>query len=170
MTKTLGFSIILLAALIVSVQRIEDQKRLASALRSYCNMLEQMLGILEIQAPPMPELLCALSRCCDGAAAAFAACLYQSMERLGTESFFALWQKALFASAGGLDRDALEALEALGSVLGRYDLKTQLDAIASCHRVLRQRQEKLQQSLPQTRRLVFGVTLSAAMLLGIILI
>ena len=71
---------------------------------------------------------------------------------------------------GGLDKDAQQALDSLGSVLGRYDLKTQLDAAGTCLRTLRQRQEKLQQSLPQSRRLIFGVALSAAMLLGIILI
>lgn len=170
MTKTLGFSIILLAALMFSLQRVEDQKRLSEALRSYGDMLEQMIGLLEIQAPPMPELLGALSHCCDGAAAMFVECLSRSMENLGAESFYALWQKSLYASDSGLDKDALHVLDSLGSVLGRYDLKTQLDAIGSCIRILRQRQEKLQQSLPQSRRLVFGVSLSAAMLLGIILI
>lgn len=170
MTKTLGFSVILLAALIFSVQRIEDQKRLAAALRSYSDMLEQMIGLLEIQAPPMPELLCALSHCSEGAAAIFIECLSRSMENLGAESFQILWQNALYRSGGGLDKDVLRTLDSLGSILGRYDLKTQLDAIASCLRILRQRQEKLEQSLPQSRRLVFGVSLSAAMLLGIILI
>ena len=66
MTKILGFSSILLAALLFSVQRIEEQRRLTGALRSYCDMLEQMIGLLEIQAPPMPELLSSLSSCCTG--------------------------------------------------------------------------------------------------------
>ena len=170
MTKTLGFSAILLAALLFSVQRIEEQRRLTGALRSYCDMLEQMIGLLEIQAPPMPELLSSLSCCCTGTAAEFVERLSQSMENLGTESFQVLWQKSLSVSAGGLDKDAQQALDSLGSVLGRYDLKTQLDAAGTCLRTLRQRQEKLQQSLPQSRRLIFGVALSAAMLLGIILI
>ena len=120
MTKTLGFSAILLAALLFSVQRIEEQRRLTGALRSYCDMLEQMIGLLEIQAPPMPELLSALSCCCTGPAAEFVERLYQSMESLGTESFQALWQKSLSASAGGLDKDAQQALDSLGSVLGGH--------------------------------------------------
>ena len=170
MTKALGFSIILLAALLFSLQRIEDQKRLAAAVRSFGDMLEQMMGLLEIQAPPMPELLNALSHCSDGAAAMFVERLSCSMENLGAETFHTLWQKSLYESGGGVDKDALQTLDSLGNILGRYDLKTQLDAIASCLHILRQRQEKLQQSLPQSKRLVFGVTLSAAMLLGIILI
>ena len=170
MTKLLGFSIVLLAALVFSLQRIEDQKRLTAALRSYGDMLEQMIGLLEIQAPPIPELLNMLTHCSEGAAAVFVESLSLSMENLGSESFYTLWQKSLSASDGGLDKEALQTLDSLGSILGRYDLKTQLDAITSCLRILRQRQEKLQQSLPQSRRLVLGVTLSAAMLLGIILI
>jgi hypothetical protein len=118
----------------------------------------------------MPQLLQSLLRRCNGEAAAFVSVLLESLDRLGTKSFQELWQYALFSTPLCGDSDALRAMEELGGVLGRYDLDVQLDAAVSCLEILRFRCEKLRQELPKTRQLTFGLSLSASMLLGIILI
>jgi len=170
MTKALGFSLILAAALLFAVQRCAEEKRRSAALDSFCLMLEHMRGILENQAPPMPELLDTLSRRCDGPARAFALRLRQSMERLGRVSFRELWTEALSSCKAESDAGTLRELDALGAVLGRYDLETQCASINECLCALRRRQEQLKKSLPQSARLSFGIALCAALLLGILLI
>ena len=169
MTKLLGFILLLFAALVGSVQRLQERKRAYEALGALCVMLEQMRGILETQAPPMPELLQALSRCCDGIASRFVETLHASMDQLGTESFHALWRSALLDIAACLDKDIFAALESLGNVLGRYGLNIQLESISACLHAVRRRQAEMQQSLPRSRSLTLGISLSAAALLGIIL-
>jgi len=169
MTKAVGLALILLAALLYAARRTRDIRQRYDALHSFCRMLEQMHGILEVQAPPMPELLNALSGRCTGPASRFAAQLSASMDSLGAESFSVLWKQAL-SEVRELDRDALLELEALGGILGRYDLKTQLDAVNACFCSLRQQRETVQKALPQAKRLTYGISLCAALLLGIILI
>jgi len=169
MTKLLGFSLILTAALVCSAQRIRDWKARSAALEAFCEMLSQLRGILEVQAPPMPELLDALSRCSGGAAERFVKQLCQAMDRLGAVSFQTLWLEALADTAKDVGEDARHALETLGSVLGRYDLDTQLSAVDACLRVLRRQQEQLREKAPQSGRLTLGIMLSAAALLGILL-
>ena len=170
MTKALGFSLLLTAALLFSAQRLTEGKRKMAALDCFCVMLTHMRGILENQAPPMTELLEALSRCCEGEAGVFILRLRQGMERLGSASFQELWQEALSASVSESDTEILRELDALGSVLGRYDLETQCASIDNCLSSLRRSRERLQASLPQSGRLTFGIALCAALLLGVLLI
>jgi hypothetical protein len=66
--------------------------------------------------------------------------------------------------------EMLRELDALGSVLGRYDLETQCASIEACLSSLRRSRERLIASLPQSGRLTFGIALCAALLLGVLLI
>ena len=91
------------------------------------------------------------------------------MDRLGAVSFQTLWLEALADTAKDVGEDARHALETLGSVLGRYDLDTELSAVDACLRVLRRQQEQLREKAPQSGRLTLGIMLSAAALLGILL-
>ena len=170
MTKLLGLSLLLAAALVFSSQRLSEGKRRAAVLDSFCALLTHMHGILENQAPPMTELLEALSCCCEGDARTFALLLRQGMGRLGGVSFRELWHEALTACTSEPDMEMLRELDALGSVLGRYDLETQCAAIEDCLSSLLRSREQLKASLPQSGRLTFGIALCAALLLGVLLI
>ena len=88
----------------------------------------------------------------------------------GIYSFFALWKNALGSAPALPEGEAVKALEELGTVLGRYELETQLRAVEGCRAVLCRRLDALRQSLPQTKRLTLGLSLAAAALVGIILI
>ena len=168
--KIAGFVCLQLAALLFALRRIESKKRAAACLASFCALLEQLKGALGSEPAPMPELLDALGTCCDGDAAAFVNLLAASMDRLGERSFRELWTDALSAVPVTADRESGRALLELGTVLGRYELNTQLGAVESCRIVLSRRLDALCRELPQAKRLTLGLCLAASALLGIILI
>ncbi len=169
MRKTLGFSFLLLAALLFAVERIRSRDRQIRDLRGFCAMLEQLYGILEAESPPMPELLRTLTGCVDGAAADFIRTLHASLGALGERRFRDLWRAALTANPISRDSAAARELEELGAVLGRYELETQLAALSKCLQALRREEEKARQELPAFRRLTLGLSLAAAALAGILL-
>ncbi len=170
MTRLVGFVLLQLAAALFARGRIAEAADRTEALRSFCDMLEQLRGLLESDGSPMPVLLETLSRRCTGQARAFVRALSAAMDQLGQCSFQELWQQALEENAGLLDGDAKQTLESLGGVLGRYDPATQLDALDSCRLLLRQRLDKRQSDRAQETHLILGLSFSASLLLGIYLI
>lgn len=170
MTRLVGFVLLQLAAALFARGRIAEAADRTEALRSFCDMLEQLRGLLESDGSPMPVLLETLSRRCTGQARAFVRALSAAMDQLGECSFQELWQQRLEENAGLLDGDARQTLESLGGVLGRYDPATQLDALDSCRLHLRQRLDKRQSDRAQETHLILGLSFSASLLLGIYLI
>lgn len=169
MLKVTGFLLLQLAALLFASERVRCRYRQTEALLSFCAMLEQLRGILEAEASPMPELLLTLSKRCTGVASVFIRALLGSMDALGTRSFQELWQISLRRSAVCEDACAYQELEKLGNVLGRYELSSQLEAVSACLEALRQHAEQRQRELPEVKRLTWGLSFSASMLFGIIL-
>lgn len=167
--KTGGFLLIQFSALLFALQRVQTRKRRTETLQSFCVMLEQLRGLLEAESAPMPDLLLTLSKRCEGDASVFIKTLYASLGALGALSFQELWKKALRENPVSEDERACRELEALGAVLGRYELSTQLEAAASCLEALRLEAEQKRRELPVKNRLTWGLTFSAAMLLGILL-
>lgn len=170
MTRLVGFVLLQAAAALFARGRIAETAARTEALRSFCDMLEQLRGLLESDGSPMPALLDILSRRCSGQARAFVRALSTAMDQLGESSFRELWRQALAENAGPLDEDARRALESLGTVLGRYDPATQLDALDTCRLHLRQHLDKRQSSQAQETHLILGLSFSASLLLGILLI
>lgn len=168
--KTAGFILIQISALLFCFLRLRSERLEAELLRSFCAMLEQLRGMLSSEASPMPELLTRLARCSEGRAAAFLGVLSDSMEQLGEKSFLELWESALCISCAALCPEAVKALKELGAVLGRYELDIQLDALSACHQTLRGKLDALRRELPGRKRLTYGLSLSASMLLGILLL
>lgn len=167
--KIYGFLLLQLAAFLFASQRVRSRNARAAVLRSFCNMLEQLRGLLETESSPMPELLLTLSKRCDGEALAFINTLRASLDTLGALSFQELWQSALRKSAACEDNAAYHELDSLGGILGRYELPAQLDAVSSCLEALRLYTERTRQKLPGINRLTWGLSFSGAALFGIIL-
>ena len=157
MRKWAGFLLLQLAALLYASQLVQGRGRRTEALLSFCDMLAQLRGILEAEAPPMPELLQTLSRRCGGEAAAFVNALSASMDGLGSLRF----QE---------DAVALRELDALGEVLGRYALPAQLDAVSACLETLRRKAEHTRREQPVINRLTWGLAFSCSLLCGILLL
>ena len=140
MRRALGFALLLLSAALWASERIQDRAAQNEALRSFCGLLGQLYGLLE------------------------------SLTALGEQSFEALYRAALAQNPVARDKDARRALEALGAVLGRYELKTQLDAVSGCLAALRRELDKREGEARDAGRLTLGLSLSGAALLGIILL
>lgn len=170
MTRLAGFLLVQLAAALFARGRIAESAACTGALRSFCNMLDQLRGLLESDGSPMPALLQTLAGRADGAARTFVAALLDGLGSLGSVSFHTLWTQALTETAALLEADMRRELDALGGVLGRYELSTQLDALDHCRRCLRERLEARQRTQAQDTRLTLGLSLSVSLLLGILLI
>lgn len=170
MTKLIGFILVQVSALLHACRSAALERRNMQQAEDFCTMLEQLYGLLEREASAMPELLTALNGRTDRSAASFIQNLERSLNMLGARSFQELWHDALYASAADNDKELLAILDKPGAVLGRYELRTQLDMLCVCLDELRHYCEKRRQKLPQTMRLTLGLLLSSGLLLGILLL
>lgn len=170
MTRIIGFFLVQLAALLYGRGHILEHFRQTGALRSYCDMLEQLQGLLESDGSPMPALFALLSERSSDEAGAFIKQLTRDMDKLGEQRFQNLWDRALSENSDFLDEEAKRDIETLGAVLGRYDNATQLEAINLCREHLRRRLEQRQQTQIQDTRLTLAISASLGLFVGILLI
>ena len=170
MTKLIGFILLQVSALLHVCRTVALEKRKSQEAEDFCTMLEQFYGLLEQEASAMPEILTTLNGRTAHSAALFVQRLQRCLNMLGVHSFQELWHDALYETVGDNDKNLLAILEKPGSVLGRYELKTQLDMLGLCLDELRHYCEKRRQKLPQTLRLTLGLSLSCGLLLGILLL
>ena len=170
MRRAVGFALLLLSALVWAGERVRERAAQNEVLAAFCALLAQLYGLLETEGAPMPELLHTLTERTDGAARDFAALLSASLPALGERSFEELYRAALEQNPVARDRDARRELASLGAVLGRYELRTQLEAVSDCLSALRGELEKRRGEACDSGRLTLGLALSGAALLGIILL
>ena len=170
MTHIVGFFLVQLAALLYGRGRVLDHLQRTKALRSYCDMLEQLQGLLESDGSPMPALFALLSERTSDEAGAFIIRLTHDMDRLGEQCFQNLWDRALSENSDFLDEEVKRDIETLGAVLGRYDNATQLEAINLCRGHLRRQLEQRLQTQIQDTRVTLALSTSLGLFVGIILI
>ena len=139
------------------------------SLRSIAQMLELMQGELETSALPLAQLLEAIAPRLDDPALLFSKRLAAGMAELGKRSFSEIWTSCLCACFSDLGSAELQALKELGSVLGRYELSCQTEALLRCRRFLKQREETAAAALAERRRLALGLALTGTAMLGVIL-
>lgn len=139
-------------------------------LRELVAALEEMERELQYRLTPLPELLAGLAAHTAGQVGVFFSRCAQEMDRLGERTFSRLWGQALAESGMALAEEDIRLLEELGTSLGRYDGRSQCQAIAQ----IRSRLEKnLAAALERRDRLgrVYGVLgLAAGAFLVILLI
>lgn len=170
MTRFAGFLLLQLAAALYAMKRISDSLLRTDALRSYCDMFEQLRGLLESDGSPMPALFALLSERSSGEALAFITLLIHKMDSLGEQRFQYLWHLALSEISSCIDEEEKREIETLGSVLGRYDHMTQLEAVNACRENLLRRLEKRQNTQPQDTRVTLAMSISLSLFVGILLI
>ena len=162
MTKLLGFTLLQLAAALFAGRHIMNRRLETETLHSFCAMLEQLRGLMEDDGSPMPALLQTLSTRSTGRAQTFVCDLLAAMDSLGELQFQELWHQKL-------EENGRRELESLGCVLGRYDLSTELEAIAVCISHMRHRLDERQSAQKQDTRMILGLSFSFSLLLGILL-
>jgi len=89
---------------------------------------------------------------------------------LGEKSFSAIWEESLAVCNAALAENEFDSIRSLGNVLGKYTLETQSRALDECISLLRQSEKNASFDFPQMKRLSLGVSVSAGLLLGILLI
>ena len=93
----------------------------------------------------------------------------EGLRDLGERSFDEIWDKALAGTDPWLEETVQNELRKLGSVLGRFDLETQLRALDACILLLRQQWERERNAYPEERRVWIGLTAGLSALLVILL-
>lgn len=138
-------------------------------LRTLVAALEEMERELQYRLTPLPELLAGLAARTAGPVGIFFSLCVREMDKLEEQSFSRLWGGALEGSGLDLEEEDRRLLLELGASLGRYDSRSQCQAIAQVRGRL---EENLAAALERKERLgrVYGVLgLAAGALLVILL-
>ena len=130
MVRLLGAVLVAGGAAWAGLSAAEGLKRRVRALDALVDGLSMLEQELELDSPPLPELMERLiSRSAGPARALFQGCR-ESLDRLSREPFSQSWRR-LTETLPGLDGEALRALEPLGDTLGRCDWQEQQRRVAA---------------------------------------
>ncbi len=170
MLRLLGAMLVMSACFAAAQGRNRRCAQELDTLRQLERALELMSAELSLRLTSLPELLKRLEKNSHGPVGRFFGGVAASMERLGELPFAELWNAALERNFTELDGSAAEALRALGSVLGRYELEAQLAAAADCRARLHALAEEKSAALQEGRRLSLGLSAAFGGLVCILLL
>lgn len=145
-------------------------RRRVRGLRAMLEALELAERELSFRLTPMPELLDELSRRAPPPAGAFFACCRAGLDRLGAQSLGEIWLAALEECPMDLSGEDLEAVAALGQVLGRYDGEGQQAALCLARNRLSRMLEEAERDRDSRGRLYRTLGLTAGGFFGILLL
>ena len=170
MTKLIGAILILLGGLSFSLCILHRPRRRMDLLSQLDPELETLACELASGEGSLPEIMQLLSENGGPGARAFFRQAASRMVRLGEESFRELWEESVRGIAASLDPAELQALCALGPILGRYPREKQLEAIDQCRRTLAGRASELRKQWPVQIKLSLGLGLGGTLLVVLILL
>ena len=133
-------------------------------------MLNLMEAELALRASPMPELISFLEGRMSGSAKTFLAHLTAGLPLLGEQEFAFQWRQAVENHCGSLRDREKEELNKLGSYLGRFELEAQTRELRASERYLRERLAEAEQTFPQERKLWLGLSVSAGVVLTVLVL
>lgn len=148
MLKLLGAALLLAGSAGVGLGAVRGLERRAAALGALTQALALMEQELDFRLPPMGDLIFETAKGAAEPAASFLRACGEGLDGLEGRPLSGLWQRAARATLPMLKRRDLEALFAVGAVLGRYDEPSQRRAIASA----RARLDELWAGAVQERR------------------
>ena len=130
MVRLIGAALVAAGGGWMGIQAAAGLRRRARALRQMAAGLALLEGELELDAPPLPQLMARGAGLGQGPAKELFQSCVQGLDHLDLEGFAPLWRRL----AGGLDELGSEGqavLAPLGDALGRYDLQRQQDALGA---------------------------------------
>lgn len=169
MMKGLGGLLIILAGLILGVEKLRPIKKRLDTLEQLCHALERLHGELGSRPAAIGELFSGLVQTSGEEAAGFFRLVLQRMDRLSAESFSEIWHGSLGETMPALEEEERRELEKLGGILGRYDLSEQLAAMNLVLDRLREILHRLKENYPASRKLCIGVSCSLSAMLALVL-
>ena len=167
--KILGALLICAAAVSAAIARRAEQRCRIKRLRDFASFFSLMRGELGAYAMPLPELLNSLIPRLSGQARHFAQTLLRELPQLAEEGFSAIWERSVSADLPELGETERRVLDAVGQTLGRYDLARQCQVLEEGEAFLRKVAEREAQALAKNRGISWGLALTAAAMLVIVL-
>ncbi|MBR0199377.1 MAG: stage III sporulation protein AB [Oscillospiraceae bacterium] len=167
--KLPGAVLIMAAACLASAVTLQEKKRSQEGCLSLATALDLLRAELSSGAVPLSlgiERACAHA---GGIGKELLCAVYAGLRDLGEQSFDEIWDKALAGTDPRLAENSEHELQKLGSVLGRFDLETQLRALDACSSLLRRQWERQRNAYPEERRVWIGLTTGLGALLVILL-
>ena len=152
--KRIGAVLILAAAAFIGLSLLREKKRRLEAYRTSSFALGLLRGELLSRGAQLKE---GIESAC------------KASEGMGERSFAEIWEEALTESCAGLEDGARKELQRLGTVLGRFDLEIQLQALETCKASLEERWNKRSESYPADRRMICSIVLALSSFLVILL-
>lgn len=168
--KILGLTLVVLSSGLCGVNFVSVRKDRLDELRSFIYMLELIKAELSTNLSPLPVVVNKVSESICGKAADFSKLLLLNLSVLGEKCFETIWNESFRACETSFSAEEEQAIMKLGLILGKYEINFQTQAIEDCILVLRKREESCSASYPQTKRLSLGLSVSAGLLLAIILV
>ncbi len=142
MIKLIGAICVIAAGCAFGAEKAASRKRRFRVLSALASALDEMRLEITGMLTPMPDLISRMARSVPREITGFYARVHEGMAELGTESFEAIWERALRSSPElSLDREEQERLRTLGGALGRYSAPEQAGLIGSCGEFLKRRAE-----------------------------
>ena len=148
--------------------RVQDARRLTE-LRQAEELLSLTRSELEARLTPLPELAELMRRSCTGSARRFSKLLSEGLSDMGERTFRELWSESTGKAFPHLSPDELRAVRSVGTVLGRYELPSQLAALDRCAEELRRSEKRLFDALSLRGKSAAGLFCAGSMLLIIVL-
>ena len=131
MLKLAGVVLLLVGSMSVGLAAVRRLDGRAAALRALTDALEVMECELDFRIPTMEELILETAQRAKAPASRFLnTCARRIAEEQG-RPLFDLWMQSAFDELPELRPGDLDALFALGGILGRYDAEGQQNAIAT---------------------------------------
>lgn len=168
--KILGALLAFSSCFSVGMVSVAAAKRRIRTLKVLIMAIERMSVELSSRLTPIPEIVGLLSHSKKGGAEDFFTELSARISELGEIELSELWRECAEQVLTALSADELCDFAALGCVLGRGDLSSQLSALNHCKLRLDEALNAARGELSQKSRLCLGVSGSIGLMLVIMLI
>lgn len=169
MIRWFGAICLILAGGIFGWQHSVSDRQKVQYLSDLIHALELMRAEILNMQPTIPELLEFSIEQGSTVQPLFAEVL-QGIQGLGIPQFANCWRTAVCRECSCLSNTEQSSLLALGSVLGQYDVEEEVNGIDRCLRELDTAYEKAKTQTLQNKAIYYGVGLTAAGMLAILLI
>lgn len=169
MTRWLGALLLAAGTAALGLGAVWSMEQRVRDLRGIIAGLYAMERALKARLAPLEEMLAAGAEGADGRAGGFFLACREEMKRSAGGRFAPLWEAALETVPLCLDKDDLNVIRRLGSVLGRYDSASQSAAILRTAAELEGRLSEAAERRGRLGRVYGALGISAGLFLVILL-
>lgn len=167
--KGFGALLILAAAGLIGLRLLGENRRRLEAYFSLSAALRLLRGELASRSAPLADGIDRAKTAAKGIGKELMSLVSVGLSALGERTFCEIWDQSLEACCSSRSIETPEELKSLGTVLGGFDLETQLQAMDSCIARLDELRENGKRNYPAQRRLLLSLTLAGGFFLVILL-